>query len=111
MRLAPTRFSDTLEYRVRGKKILRRTTMKRILISAVLAIALAGTSAFAAQNKNAKKPAAKTSNTAMASNTGTMKAKTKHRRKRKAKAKSASTSNSNSGGTMKAKTKTKNKNM
>ena len=31
--------------------------MKRILISAVLALALAGTTAFAAQNKN--KPAAK----------------------------------------------------
>ena len=36
--------------------------MKRILISAVLALALAGTSAFAAQNKNvAKKPAAASS--------------------------------------------------
>jgi hypothetical protein len=84
--------------------------MKRILISAVLALALAGTSAFAAQNKNAaKKPAAKPANTAMASNTGTMKAKPKAKRKRKAKAKAAA-SNSNTGGTMKPKAKAKNKN-
>ena len=64
--------------------------MKRILISAVLALALAGTSAFAAQNKNAaKKPAAKTTNTAMAKT-------------------AAKAANSNAGGTMKAKTKNKN---
>jgi hypothetical protein len=86
--------------------------MKRILISAVLAIALAGTTAFAAQNKNAKKPAAKTSNTAMASNTGGTKTKSKGKHKRKTtKRHAAAASNSNAGGTMKAKSKAKNKNM
>ena len=55
--------------------------MKRILISAVLALALAGTSAFAAQNKNAKKPAAKPA-AAAPSNAGTMKAAPKRHKKR-----------------------------
>jgi len=86
--------------------------MKRILISAVLALALAGTTAFAAQNKNAaKKPAAKTTNTAMASNTGGMKTKSKTRRHRKGKTGASKASNSNAGGMMKSKTKAKNKNM
>jgi len=65
--------------------------MKRILISAVLALALAGTSAFAAQNKNAKKPAAKPA-AAAPSNAGTMKAAPKRHKKRHKKS---------SGGTMK----------
>lgn len=58
--------------------------MKRILISAALALALAGTSAFAAQNKNtAKKPAAKSSNSAtMTKNTGGGKTTGKHKGKR-----------------------------
>jgi hypothetical protein len=64
--------------------------MKRILISAVLALALAGTSAFAAQNKNAKKPAAKPA-AAAPSNAGTMKAAPKRHKKRHKKS---------SGGTM-----------
>ncbi len=69
--------------------------MKRILISAVLALALAGTGAFASQNKNAKKPAAKPSNSAGMSNTGTM--KKKHRRHKK---RSAKKGNANMGGGM-----------
>jgi hypothetical protein len=66
--------------------------MKRILISAALALALAGTSAFGAQNKNtAKKPAAKSSNSAtMTKNTGNKstgkkKGKRHHKRIRHAK--------------------------
>lgn len=65
--------------------------MKRILITAVLALALAGTSAFAAQNKNAKKPAAKPAAAAATSNTGKMKAAPKRHKKRHKKS---------SGGTM-----------
>ena len=66
--------------------------MKRILITAVLALALAGTSAFAAQNKNAKKPAPKAAPAAAAPSTGTMKAAPKkHHKKRHKKS---------SGGTM-----------
>jgi len=65
--------------------------MKRIIISAVLALALAGTSAFAAQNKNAKKPAAKPAAAAATSSTGTMKAAPKKHKKRHKKS---------SGGTM-----------
>jgi len=69
--------------------------MKRILISAVLALALAGTSAFAAQNKNApaKKPAAKPA--AAATDTGAKKpgGKKHHRRKKKK-------ASSNTGGSM-----------
>jgi hypothetical protein len=62
--------------------------MKRILISAVLALALAGTTAFAAQNKNkpAAKPApakpavAKNSAPATMSGSSTKKKKRHHRR-------------------------------
>ena len=57
--------------------------MKRILISAVLALAIAGTSAFAAQNKNAKKPAAKPAAAAATSNTGTMKKAAPKRHKKR----------------------------
>src|SRR6185436_15078225 len=65
-----------------ARNFSRRTMMKRILITAVLALALAGTSAFAAQNKNApKKPAAKPA-AAAATNTGTMKAAPKKHKKR-----------------------------
>ena len=86
--------------------------MKRILISAVLALALAGTTAFAAQNKNAaKKPAAKTTNTAMAKNAPAPKAKHKAKHRRGAKKPAKTAANSNTGGTMKPKAKTKNKNM
>lgn len=79
--------------------------MKRILISSVLALALAGTTAFAAQNKNApKKPAAKPKNAAAAtmSDTGAKKPVRRHRRR-------AAKKNGNMGGetTMR---KAKNKN-
>lgn len=71
--------------------------MKRILISAVLALALAGTTAFAAQNKNApaKKPAVKTAAASM-SNTGAKKPAVKKRRKRAA----TKVANANAGSTM-----------
>jgi hypothetical protein len=77
-------------YRVGRQHNPTEENMKRILISAVLALALAGTSAFAAQNKNTgKKPAAKSSNTAtMTKNTGGGKTKGKHKRHRKAHRKS-----------------------
>jgi len=80
------------------KKIQRRRIMKRILISGALALALAGTSAFAAQNKNTgKKPAAKTSNSAtMTKNTGnksTGKGKGKRHHKRHGKGKGKSNKN------------------
>ena len=66
--------------------------MKRILISAVLALALAGTTAFAAQNKNkpapkpaAAKPAA-SKNAAPATMSGpSTKKKKRHHKKRSAK--------------------------
>jgi hypothetical protein len=73
--------------------------MRRTLISSVIALALAGTTAFAAQSTPAKKPAAKPA-AAAPSDTGTMKTavKTKHKKKhRKAKAKTAS---SDTGATM-----------
>ena len=85
--------------------------MKRILISAVLALALAGTSAFAAQNKNTggKKPASKTSNTTMASNTGGSKSKGKSKSKRRhKKGKGKGSANKNAGGGSMTKTKPKN---
>ena len=55
--------------------------MKRTLISAVIALVLAGTTAFAGQNKNApaKKPAAKTA-AATTTTTGEMKPKVKKRK-------------------------------
>jgi hypothetical protein len=68
-------------YRVGRQHNPTEENMKRILISAALALALAGTSAFAAQNKNTKKPAAKSSNTAtMTKNTGGGKTKGKSKR-------------------------------
>ena len=51
--------------------------MKRILISAVLALALAGTTAFAAQNKNAGKTKPAASKPAATGNMGEMKGKGK----------------------------------
>jgi hypothetical protein len=67
--------------------------MKRILISAVLALALAGTTAFAAQNKNkpapkaaAAKPAAsKNAPAATMSGSTTKKKKKKHHKRSAAK--------------------------
>jgi len=57
--------------------------MKRILISAVLALALAGTTAFAAQNKNAGKTKPAASKPAATSNMGsTSKGKGKHHKRR-----------------------------
>jgi len=51
--------------------------MKRILISAVLALALAGTTAFAAQNKNAGKTKPAASKPATTGNMGMSKSKGK----------------------------------
>jgi hypothetical protein len=86
---------------IRGKE---RTTedingMKRIVISTVLALALAGTTAFAAQNKNApaKKPAAKTTAAATTSNSGPKKPAAKKKHKKHA---AKPMANSNAGGTM-----------
>jgi hypothetical protein len=87
---------------IRGKE---RTTedingMKRIVISTVLALALAGTTAFAAQNKNApaKKPAAKTTAAATTtSNSGPKKPAAKKKHKKQA---AKPMANSNAGGTM-----------
>ena len=73
--------------------------MKRILISAVLALALAGTTAFAAQNKNkpapkpaAAKPAA-TKNAAPATMSGSSTKKKKKKHHRRAAAKTTDTGN------------------
>ena len=55
--------------------------MKRILISAVLAFALAGTTAFAAQNKNAGKSKPAASKPATTGNMGMSKSKGKHKGK------------------------------
>ena len=79
--------------------------MKRILISVVLALALAGTTAFAAQNKNAggkTKPAA--SKPAATGNMAATKGKGKHHRRHHRKG-GSKTSNSNSGGMSKTKSK------
>jgi len=54
--------------------------MKRILISAVLALALAGTTAFASQNKNAGKTKPAASKPAATSNMGST-SKGKHKGK------------------------------
>jgi len=76
--------------------------MKRILISAVLALALAGTTAFAAQNKNkpapkpaAAKPAATKNAPAATMSGSTTKKKKKHHKKahRKAGAEKMETGN------------------
>lgn len=72
--------------------------MKRILISAVLALALAGTTAFAAESKNApaKKPVAKpaaaaTTMSGAAAKKPAAKKHKKHKKHAKAKAKPAPT--------------------
>lgn len=72
--------------------------MKRLMISAVLALALGATTAFAAQNKNApaKKPAAKPTAAAATSNTGAKKPAVHKRRKHAAK----TMANANAAGTM-----------
>jgi Ni/Co efflux regulator RcnB len=73
--------------------------MKRILISIVMVMALAATSAFA-QNKNtpAKKPAAKPAAGAAADTGGTMKKTTKRKRRhRRKKASGGGMANTNSG--------------
>ena len=71
--------------------------MKRILISIVMVMALAATSAFA-QNKNtpAKKPAAKPAAAATTNTGGTMKKTTKRKRRHK-KSSGGAMANTNSG--------------
>jgi hypothetical protein len=72
--------------------------MKKILISAVLALALAGTTAFAAQNKNAGKAKPAASKPAATGNMGATKTKGKskhHKRHHRAKA-APKTKNKNS---------------
>ena len=73
--------------------------MKRILISIVMVMALAATSAFA-QNKNApaKKPAAKpAAGAAAASNTGGTTKKTTKRKRRHRKSSGGAKANANTG--------------
>jgi hypothetical protein len=74
--------------------------MKRILISAVLALALAGTTAFAAQNKNkpapkaaAAKPAASKNAPAATMSGSTTKKKKKKKHHKRAAAKTMDTGN------------------
>ena len=69
--------------------------MKRILISAVLALALAGTTAFAAQNKNAGKTKPAASKPAATGNMGMTKSKGKHHRRHHRKSHSMSMGNKN----------------
>jgi hypothetical protein len=83
--------------------------MKRILISAVLALALVGTTAFAAQNKNAGKTKPAASKPASTGNMGATKGKGKRKHHRKHKG-TSKTSNSNSGGSTSKTPKTKTKN-
>jgi len=101
----------------RQEKTYGGQLMKRILISAVLALALAGTSAFAAQNKNApaKKPAAKTANknaggaAPAAGGSSTMSSGKSHGKKKHHR-KSSKASNAEGGGTAPAKKPAKNSN-
>ena len=83
--------------------------MKRILISAVLALALAGTTAFATQNKNTGKTKPAASKPATGGNMAAPKGKGKGKHHRRSHKKGGSkASNSNSGGMTKTKTKSKN---
>jgi len=72
-----TRIAPAVVVEFTARKNLRRTMMKRILISAVLALALAGTTAFAAQNKNTGKTKPAASKPAATGNTGMSKGKGK----------------------------------
>ena len=80
--------------------------MKRILISAVLALALAGTTAFAAQNKNAPKKSTAKPAASATSNAGTMKSSGKKRHHKKRHKKGHKKADSDSGGGMTRKGKT-----
>jgi Ni/Co efflux regulator RcnB len=91
-----------------ARKKLRRTMMKRILISVVLALALAGTTAFAAQNKNAGKTKPAASKPAATGNMGATKGKGKRHKRHHRKAGSKAANSNAGGGMTKTKTKTKN---
>lgn len=72
------RIAARYDYQSAASEIYGGQLMKKILISVVLALTLAGTSAFAAQSKPAPKPAA-----AATSNPGTMKSSSTSKKKHK----------------------------